>query len=124
MTNEKNIRNRIEEAMNQKGLNPRSISGEDVNFYQKCFLQLAKGKTITLPVIAALFEKMPDLSAEWLFRGVGEPFEKVVVENTPAWADAMEKRLLSAITNGEKKVCQDNNSDDSEGTVKVKVELK
>lgn len=123
MINEQDVRNRIEDVMSQKGLNPRSVSGEDVNFYQKAYLQLAKGKTLTLPIILALLEKVPDLSTEWLFRGVGEPFVADVVDNMPIWAASMEKRIMEALEHNEKKAfeCDSNNS---EGNVQVKIDVK
>lgn len=74
MINELELRNRIDEVMSVKKMNPRSVSGDDANFYAKCYLQITKGKTLTIPVILAFIEKVPDLSTEWLFRGTGDMF--------------------------------------------------
>lgn len=71
---EEQVRERIAQAIASKKLNPNSLAKGDVNLSRKIYKQLTEGKTLTYSVIEVLLEKIPDLSAEWLFRGTGRPF--------------------------------------------------
>ena len=126
MTNEIQVRERIAQVMEIKGINPRTLSGDDVNLYQKAYLQIARGKTLTSATIGALLNAVPDLSTEWLFRGIGEPFvaeqpAEQVPTDTPQWAREMETRLLTALSQSKK--TEISHADDTAQNLSVKVSL-
>lgn len=107
MTNETDFRKRVQFVLAAKNLNPRSLSNGDDNLWKKLYNQITKEKTITYSLIEALLNHVPDLRAEWLFRGEGEPFR--TGESIEDQLAAIQERL-SALE-GERK------NDDNQETV-------
>ena len=73
-TTETEVRERIQFVLTTRSVNAHSLGAGDYNLWKKIYNQFNRGKTITMSSIEALLNAVPDLSAEWLFRGEGEPF--------------------------------------------------
>ena len=126
MTNENEVRERINFVLKSRKLNARKLSAGDDNLWKKIWYQLDKGGVITLPSIEIILNAVPDLSTEWLFRGIGEPFvtEKPtwqVPTDTPQWAREMETRLIAALSQPKK--TEISSADDTARNLSVKVSL-
>lgn len=71
MENVEEVRQRIKELMNLKGLNFNSMSNENNSLRVKLTRQIGEGKTLTCDVILYILVQFPNISAEWLLRGEG-----------------------------------------------------
>lgn len=71
MENVEEVRQRIKELMNLKGLNFNSMSNENNSLRVKLTRQIGEGKTLTCDVILYILVQFPNMSAEWLLRGEG-----------------------------------------------------
>lgn len=71
MENVEEVRQRIKELMNLKGLNFNSMSNENNSLRVKLTRQIGEGKTLTCDVILYILVQFPNTSAEWLLRGEG-----------------------------------------------------
>lgn len=75
MTTENQVRTRINEILKDKKLNAHSLSNGNKNLWNKLYMQLNKGRTLTFSTIEVILNAIPDLNTEWLFRGIGSPFK-------------------------------------------------
>lgn len=126
MTNENEVRERINFVLKSRKLNARKLSAGDDNLWKKIYNQISKDTTLTVSVVEILLNAVPDLSTEWLFRGIGEPFvteqpTEQVPTDTPQWAREMEIRLLAALSQSKK--TEISNADDTAQNLSVKVSL-
>ena len=80
--------NRIIKLIESKGLNPTSFAAQ-IGVQQKTLWnQLNEKRKLSLDTIEAIIEKYPEVSAEWLMRGVGDMTKG---------NDAFEKRIENLI---------------------------
>ena len=99
ITDESIVRRNISFVFKEKNINTHYLSGGDKNLYQKLYQQIYRGRSITYDVLAVIINAVPDLSLEWLFRGVGEPFTTVTTSIKTTSAEyrlaQIEKRLAA-----------------------------
>ena len=69
--NQEQVRQRIRELIEIKGLNYTELSNENNSLRVKLTRQIKEGKTITCDIILYILVQF-NLSAEWLLRGEGE----------------------------------------------------
>lgn len=79
------VRQRIIQIFSIKNTNPTKFSKGDSALQNRLSRQL-RGAVITFDTIQRILEEFPDISAEWLIRGVGEMF--LQKEGTPTKFDA------------------------------------
>ena len=98
---EEAVRQRIIEVFNKKNTNPTKFSKGDSALQNRLSRQL-RGAVITFDTIQRILEEFPDISAEWLIRGVGEMF--LQKEGTPSKFDAEVEVCNGVITIKKKQV--------------------
>lgn len=98
---EEAVRQRIIEVFNKKNTNPTKFSKGDSVLQNRLSRQL-RGAVITFDTIQRILEEFPDISAEWLIRGVGEMF--LQKEGTPTKFDAEVEVCNGVITIKKKQV--------------------
>ena len=67
------VRNRINLLLKENGLSQNSVAGGDTPTQKRLNSQLSHGSNISLTVLRVL-DACPDVSADWLLRGVGEMY--------------------------------------------------
>lgn len=68
---EADVRNRIREILNEKGVTVNSLAKEFGENQSKLSKQISLSTTISANTILLVLRKFPDVSAEWLLRGNG-----------------------------------------------------
>lgn len=66
------VRNRINDVLKEKGLTENSVAAGVSAVQSRLNSQLSHGGKITLDTILRILDACPDISADWLLRGIGE----------------------------------------------------
>ena len=69
------VRNRINDVLREKGLTENSVAAGDSATQSRLNSQLSHGKRITLDTVLRILSACPDVSGDWLLRGVGEKYK-------------------------------------------------
>lgn len=75
------VRGRIRQLQTEKGFTENGLAGGDTPTQKRLNRQLSHGAAITLDTVLLILEAYPDVSADWLLRGIGE-MAKPVQANT------------------------------------------
>ena len=70
-----NVRMRINAVLKEKGLTENSVAAGDSATQSRLNSQLSHGKRITLDTVLRILSACPDVSGDWLPRGVGEKYK-------------------------------------------------
>ena len=70
-----NVRMRINAVLKEKGLTENSVAAGDSATQSRLNSQLSHGKRITLDTVLRILTACPDVSGDWLLRGVGEKYK-------------------------------------------------
>ena len=68
------VRNRINAVLSENGLTQNSVAAGDTAAQKRLNSQLSHGSNLTLDTILRVLDACPDVSADWLLRGVGEMY--------------------------------------------------
>ncbi len=68
------VRNRINLLLKENGLSQNSVAGGDTPTQKRLNSQLSHGSNISLDTVLRVLDACPDVSADWLLRGVGEMY--------------------------------------------------
>lgn len=71
----KNVRMRINAVLKENGLTENSVAAGDSATQSRLNSQLSHGKRITLDTVLRILAVCPDVSADWLLRGMGEMYK-------------------------------------------------
>ena len=71
---EKAVRERIARLQQEKNFSENGLAGGDAPTQKRLNRQLSHGAAVTLDTLLRLLHTYPDVSAEWLLRGVGEMY--------------------------------------------------
>ena len=71
----KNVRMRINAVLKEKGLTENSVAAGDSATQSRLNSQLSHGKRITLDTVLRILAVCPDVSGDWLLRGIGEKYK-------------------------------------------------
>lgn len=66
------VRGRIRQLQTEKGFTENGLAGGDTPTQKRLNRQLSHGAAITLDTVLLILEAYPDVSADWLLRGIGE----------------------------------------------------
>lgn len=66
------VRSRINAVLLENGLTQNSVAAGDTAAQKRLNSQLSHGSNLTVDTILRVLEACPDLSADWLLRGIGE----------------------------------------------------
>lgn len=69
------VRQRLKELQKEKGYTENGLAGGDTNRQKRLNRQLSHGAVITLDTILSILDNYPDVSADWLLRGIGEKYK-------------------------------------------------
>ena len=72
-----NVRTRINAVLKEKGLTENSVAAGDGATQSRLNSQLSHGKRITLDTVLRIMTACPDISADWLLRGIGEKYRSI-----------------------------------------------
>ncbi len=67
-----NVRSRINSVLTEKGLTENSVAAGDSAAQSRLNSQLSHTGRITLDTVLRILDACPDISADWLLRGIGE----------------------------------------------------
>ena len=70
-----NVRMRINAVLKEKCLTENSVAAGDSATQSRLNSQLSHGKRITLDTVLRILSACPDVSGDWLLRGVGEKYK-------------------------------------------------
>lgn len=70
-----NVRMRINSVLKEKGLTENSVAAGDSATQSRLNSQLSHGKRITLDTVLRILTACPDVSGDWLLRGIGEKYK-------------------------------------------------
>ena len=70
-----NVRLRINAVLKEKGLTENSVAAGDSATQSRLNSQLSHGKRITLDTVLRILAACPDVSGDWLLRGIGEKYK-------------------------------------------------
>ena len=70
-----NVRMRINAVLKEKGLTENSVAAGDSATQSRLNSQLSHGKRITLDTVLRILSACPDVSGDWLLRGIGEKYK-------------------------------------------------
>ena len=70
-----NVRMRINAVLKEKGLTENSVAAGDSATQSRLNSQLSHGKRITLDTVLRILAACPDVSGDWLLRGIGEKYK-------------------------------------------------
>lgn len=68
------VRNRINDVLREKGLTENSVAAGVSAVQSRLNSQLSHGGKITLDTILRILDACPDVSADWLLRGIGDMY--------------------------------------------------
>ena len=68
------VRNRINDVLREKGLIENSVAAGVSAVQSRLNSQLSHGGKITLDTILRILDACPDVSADWLLRGIGDMY--------------------------------------------------
>ena len=71
---EEGVRHRLKELQKEKGYTENGLAGGDTNRQKRLNRQLSHGAVITLDTILSILDNYPDVSADWLLRGIGDMY--------------------------------------------------
>lgn len=71
---EEGVRQRLKELQKEKGYTENGLAGGDANRQKRLNRQLSHGAVITLDTILSILDNYPDVSADWLLRGIGDMY--------------------------------------------------
>ena len=71
---EEGVRQRLKELQKEKGYTENGLAGGGTNRQKRLNRQLSHGAVITLDTILSILDNYPDVSADWLLRGIGEMY--------------------------------------------------
>ena len=71
---EEGVRQRLKELQKEKGYTENGLAGGDANRQKRLNRQLSHGAVITLDTILSILNNYPDVSADWLLRGIGDMY--------------------------------------------------
>lgn len=74
-----NVRTRINSVLTEKGLTENSVAAGDSAAQSRLNSQLSHTGRITLDTVLRILDACPDISADWLLRGVGEKQRNITV---------------------------------------------
>lgn len=66
------VRNRINAVLSENGLTQNSVAAGNSAAQKRLNSQLSHGSNLTLDTILRVLDACPDVSAEWLLRGIGD----------------------------------------------------
>lgn len=69
------VRNRINLLLSEKGFTQNSVAAGDTAAQKRLNSQLSHGSNLTLDTILRVLDACPDVSADWLLRGVGDKYK-------------------------------------------------
>lgn len=69
------VRNRINDVLREKGLTENSVAAGVSAVQSRLNSQLSHGGKITLDTILRILDACPDVSGDWLLRGIGEKYK-------------------------------------------------
>ena len=69
------VRNRINAVLLENGLTQNSVAAGDTAAQKRLNSQLSHGKRITLDTVLRILTACPDVSGDWLLRGIGEKYK-------------------------------------------------
>ncbi len=72
------VRQRIKTVLQEKGISENSVAAGDGAVQSRLNSQLSHGKRITLDTVLRILDTCPDISADWLLRGIGDVKLKLV----------------------------------------------
>lgn len=72
--NEKSVRERIAILQKEKGFTENGLAKGDTPTQKRLNRQLSHGAGITLDTLLRILEAFPEVSAEWLLRGLGDMY--------------------------------------------------
>lgn len=72
--NEESVRERIAALQKEKGFTENGLADGDTPTQKRLNRQLSHGAVITLDTMLRILDAFPDISAEWLLRGVGDMY--------------------------------------------------
>lgn len=75
------VRARINSLLRERKITENSVAAGDSATQSRLNSQLSHGKKLTLDTILRILDACPDISAEWLLRGVGEMTGKPTSES-------------------------------------------
>lgn len=81
---EEELRKRLQYILSIKGYSINKLASGVTNLSVKLNNQINKSTTISAETIGLVLEKFPDISAEWLIRGEGDPHkdsEDTIINN-------------------------------------------
>ena len=70
-----NVRIRINSVLKEKSLTENSVAAGDSATQSRLNSQLSHGKRITLDTVLRILAACPDVSGDWLLRGIGEKYK-------------------------------------------------
>ena len=70
-----NVRMRINAVLKEKGLTENSVAAGDAPAQKRLNSQLSHGAAISLDSVLRVLNACPDVSGDWLLRGVGEKYK-------------------------------------------------
>ena len=70
-----NVRVRINAVLKEKGLTENSVAAGDSATQSRLNSQLSHSKRITLDTVLRILAACPDVSGDWLLRGIGEKYK-------------------------------------------------
>ena len=66
------VRSRVRQLQTEKGFTENGIAQGDASAQKRINRQLSHGAALTLDTVLRILEAYPDVSADWLLRGIGE----------------------------------------------------
>ena len=75
---EEGVLQRLKELQKEKGYTENGLAGGDTNRQKRLNRQLSHGAVITLDTILSILDNYPDVSADWLLRGNGEMYLRIL----------------------------------------------
>lgn len=69
------VRNRINLLLKEKGITQNAVAAGDAPAQKRLNSQLSHGAAISLDSVLRVLNACPDVSADWLLRGVGEMYK-------------------------------------------------
>ena len=69
---EKALRERIRQVQTEKGITENGLAAGDASTQKRLNRQLSHGAAITSDTLLRILDACPDVSADWLLRGLGE----------------------------------------------------